>query len=121
MTLRYCLDPLLRFSFGAAAYAIGASILGAVAAVAVASAVTALAALAAFHRLVAGQGIIETPSRVAVVGWVALLGASWPLTLASLCNMVAARSDTLLVLSLTGAHEVGLYSAALMPAAMIHI
>lgn len=121
MTLRYGLDPLLRFGFGALAYAAGASILGAVAAVAAASAATALAALAAFHRMIARPSVAVAPSVVAATGWVALLGASWPLTLASLFNLAAARSDTLLLLSLTGAHEVGLYSAALMTAAMITI
>ena len=121
MTLRYGLDPLLRFGFGAVAYVIGASVLGAVAAVVAASVATALAALAAFHRLITRQGAVVSPPRPPVVGWVALLSASWPLTLASLCKVAAARSDTLLLLSLAGAHQVGLYSAALMTAAMITI
>ncbi len=121
MTLRYGLDPLLRFGFGAVAYVIGASVLGAVAAVAAASVATALAALAAFHRLITRRGAVVSAPKAPAVGWVALLNASWPLTLASLCEVAVARSDTLLLLSLAGAHQVGLYSAAQMTAAMITI
>jgi O-antigen/teichoic acid export membrane protein len=120
MTLRYGLDPLLRFGFGAVAYVIGASVLGAVAAVAAASVATALAALAAFHRLITRRGAVVSPPKAPAVGWVALLNASWPMTLASLCDGRSAP-DTLLLLSLAGAHQVGLYSAAQMTAAMISI
>jgi len=120
MLLRYGLDPLLRFGFGALAYGLGASILGAVAAVTAASATMALGALAAFHRMAARQATAVAAS-VATIGWLGLLGASWPLTGAALFNLAAMRSDTLILLSLTGAHEVGLYSAALMTAAMITV
>ena len=120
MLLRYGLDPLLRFGLGAAAFAFGASILGAVFAVGAASAVMATTAWAMLRRMIARRRVGAVRSGGGI-GWLALIGASWPLTLASVFNLAAARSDTLLILSLTGARAAGLYSAAMMTGAMITV
>lgn len=119
LTVRYGLEPILRFAIGAIAYVAGAGIVGGVWAVIAASAATAFIALIGVRR--------RMPLRQAALPGggsegallARLMRASWPLTLASIVLVCAGRADIVLLLGYSGAHETGLYGGALVTAAII--
>jgi len=119
LTVRYGLEPSLRFAIGAIVYVAGVGIIGGVWAVIAASAVTAVIAFFGVRRRMPlrQSALPSGGSEGALLA--SLMRASWPLTLASIVLVCSGRADIVLLLSYGGAREAGLYGGALVTAAII--
>lgn len=121
LTLRYGIDPILRFAIGALLFVAGATILGGIFAVIAGALVTAVIAFFGLRRRMTPSASAPAATPPDRSLWLRLLRASWPLTLSSLVLVIAGRSDIVLLLGLTDAAQAGLYGGALVTAAIISI